>query len=92
MKELDVRLKAIEDIVYADSAVPSQGALAGEFEVLSESVLDALRAIIVSLRQVRQQGAYTYANQLAAKYFPDEDVEHIGDVFTTSSLERAGGN
>jgi hypothetical protein len=87
LKKLDVRLRAVEDLVFSAEEVEADLG----YPARSEQLDDVLRAIIVSLRQVRQQGAYNYANQLADKYFPGEDVEHIGDQLTTSdSLHRSG--
>ena len=83
MKELDVRLKAVEDIVY--SLDSSQSAP-------PEWLDDVLKGVINALFQLRQQGAYNLALELEAKYFPDGGVETVGDQFTTSSgLKRSGG-
>ena len=82
LKVLDERLIAVEDAV-ADLEFPS----AADDPRLN----DALYAIITSLYHVRQQGAYTLARELEAKYFPD-GLELVGDKMTTSEdLKRSGG-
>ena len=76
MKQLDERLVKVEDAL-ADLQFPEPP------EAVSQEQLDdALKAIIVSLRQVRQQGAYNLAVDLENKYFDGQRFEHIGDVVT----------
>lgn len=73
LKGLDVRVKALEDLAYAESENPP------------EWLDDVLVGVISALFQLRQQGAYTLAKSLEAKYFPDGGVDEIGDEFTTST-------
>ena len=75
MKTLNQRLNAVEEtlavLAYGDDRPP-------------EWLDDVLVGVIAALRQLRQQGAYTLAGDLEAKYFPD-GVVAIGDELTTSS-------
>ena len=78
LKQLDARLKAVEDITYAEGAPP-------------EWLDDVLVGVIAALRQIRQQGAWNLAEELEGKYFPD-GTDEIGDELTTAgSLKRSGG-
>ena len=80
MKQLDERLKVLEELERVEGAPP-------------EWLDDVLLGVITALRQMRQQGAYTLSNELEAKYFPDGGVEEIGDALTiTSGLKRSGGD
>ena len=87
MKQLDARLKGVESIVYALEATS-----AGVVESAPPEWLDdVLVGVIAALRQLRQQGAWSLAEELEAKYFPD-GLDEIGDELTTaSSLKRSGG-
>ena len=87
MKQPDVRLKAVEAVVYALEATPS-----GVVEAAPPDWLDdVLRGVISALFQIRQQGAYNLANELQDKYFPD-GIDKIGDDLTVvSGLKRSGG-
>ena len=72
LKSLDARLKALEDLAYAESENPP------------EWLDDVLTGVIAALRQMRQQGAYNLALELEEKYFPD-GVVGVGDELTTAS-------
>ena len=83
LKQLDERLKILEEDASADLAYPAAP---------PEWLDDVLVGVINALFQIRQQGAYNLAKELEAKYFPDSGVESVGDRLTTSSdLKRSGG-
>ena len=75
LKQLDERLKAVENLIYAPGV---------SIDAPPEWLDDVLLGVITALRQLRQQGAYTLAEELEAKYFPD-GVDAIGDELTTAS-------
>ena len=75
LKQLDERLKILEEDATADLGYPAAP---------PEWLDDVLLGVITALRQLRQQGAYTLAEELEAKYFPD-GVDAIGDELTAAS-------
>ena len=75
LKYLDQRINAVEEtlavLAYGEAGPP-------------EWLDDVLTGIIAALFQMRQQGAYSLAKDLEAKYFPD-GVVAVGDELTTAS-------
>ena len=78
LKSLNARLKALEDLAYAESENPP------------EWLEDVLTGVIAALYHLRQQGAYSLAKELEAKYFPDVVVP-VGDEITAASELHSAG-
>ncbi len=79
LKQLDERLRALEGdrITINPVATP-------------EWLDDVMLGIVSALYNLRQQGAYTLAKELEAKYLADKPVEAGDTVTLTKELHSAG--